>query len=187
MAVKLSQKQQQTIVLIVMLVVGGGWAYWNYMLKPTFSEIKEKKSRLEKLKNDIAKAERQARRLPALKHEKEKLSQELEKLEKQLPRGKDVPNIIRTISREAIQENLIFQSLDPQANTQRNFFEIIPFKISMKGELNSLVRFLSSLGQGERIFKAENFTFAPIGSSEEMGIMQLNIGFTLLTYAYTGG
>lgn len=185
MAAKLTQKQQQIIVLAVIFVFGFFYVYWTYLLKPTLADIKEKREKLSGLEQKIVSAEKQARRLPALKNEKEKLTIELARLEKQLPREKDTPNIIRTLTREALQENLEFVQLRPKPNENKNFFEIIPFDLQMKGTLNQLARFLASLGQSDRIFKAENFTLAPIGNEESSQIL-LNISYTLKTYAFTG-
>jgi type IV pilus assembly protein PilO len=182
---KLSKQQQQTILASVMFVVLGGYVYWTYMLKPQLAAIAERKMKLDELMGKIEVVERQARRLPALQAEREKLRLELAGLEKQLPKDKDVPNIIRTLTKEAQSENLVFSRLGPRPPTRRDFFEVIPFDVQFTGSLQALARFLASLGQQERIFQAQNITLTP-NSGGETGLINLSISLTILTYAYSG-
>src|SRR5262245_9235513 len=124
---KLTKQQQQMLVLVVAFVFGGGYVYWNYMLKPTLENIKTRQVKYNDLIAKSETAERQARRLPALQQELAALQVELSSLEKQLPKDKDIPNIIRTLTREALQENLQFARFGPKPPSRQQFFEIIPF------------------------------------------------------------
>jgi len=183
---KMSQKQIQLIAVAALIVIGGGYVYWNYFLKPEFNSIRDNTVKLNDLKQKIESAEREARRLPALKDERERLTTELSRLEKQLPKDKDVPNIIRALTREALQESLDFRQFAPKATVQKQYFAVVPFDIQMSGSLSALARFFTSLGQNERIFKFQNVKLTP-RSGDESGMTFLNISFSVETYAYTGG
>lgn len=186
---KLTKQQQQVLVAVLIFVFGGGYVYWNYLLKPTLENIRVRQDKHKELLAKIESAERQARRLPALQAELTQLQTELSSLEKQLPKDKDVPNIIRTLTREAIQENLQFSRLAPRAPQRQQYFEIIPFELQFSGTLHALARFLASLGQQDRIFQAQNIQLTP-GSGgttpEALGSTILSITLTIQTYAYTG-
>ena len=157
------------------------------MLKPTLSDINTRETKYKDLIAKIETAERQARRLPALQNELAALQVELSSLEKQLPKDKDVPNIIRTLTREALQEGLTFSRLSPKAAARQQYFDIIPFDLSFTGTLHSFARFLASLGQQDRIFQAQNITLSPSGvQSDTQGFTILNIQLTIQTYAYSG-
>jgi type IV pilus assembly protein PilO len=184
---KLTKQQQQIVAFVVMFIVGGGYFYWNYMLKPTMQNIHQREERYQELLAKIDTAERQARRLPALQNELAMLQQDLSSLEKQLPKDKDVPNILRILTREAIQEGLQFARLSPKVLSRQQYFEIIPFDLQFTGTLHSLARFLASLGQQDRIFQAQNVSLTPAGSqSDPQGLVPLTITLTILTYAYSG-
>lgn len=184
---KLTKQQQQLIFAIAIMVFGGGYVYWNYMLKPTLEKIKVQEAKYKELADKIEVAQRQARRLPALTHERDQLLVELRALEKQLPKDKDMPNILRTLTKQAMQEDLDFRQLTPKAAIRRDYFEIIPFDLQMTGTLHSLGRFLASLGQEDRIFQAQNVNLTLSGSSAETGgLPNLNISLTIQTYAYSG-
>src|SRR5690242_1782192 len=114
MAVKLTKQQQQLVAALLMGVIGGSYFYWTYMLRPTLAQIKERQAKYTELTGKIETAERQARRLPALQLEYATLQQDLLSLEKQLPTDKDLPNIIRVLTRQALQENLQFGRLAPK-------------------------------------------------------------------------
>lgn len=184
---KLTKQQQQIIALALMFVVGGGYFYWNFMLKPTLEKIKTNEATYADLIAKIETAERQARRLPALQNELAKLEVDLASLEKQLPKDKDVPNIIRILTREAIQQGLQFVRLGPKPANRQQYFEIIPFDLQFTGTMHSLARFLSSLGQQDRIFQAQNITMTPGGSAtDSQGVVNLNLTLTIQTYSYAG-
>ncbi len=184
---KLTKQQQQTIVLAAIFLVGGGYFYWNFMLKPTMENIRVREEKYRELVEKIQTAERQARRLPALQNELAKLEVELASLEKQLPKDKDVPNIIRILTREAIQQGLIFVRLAPKPANKQQFFEIIPFDVQFQGTMHALAKFLASLGQQERIFQAQNISLSPAsGTQGEQGVVNLNINLSIQTYSYAG-
>jgi type IV pilus assembly protein PilO len=183
----LTKQQQQVVVAVSLFVLCGGYVYWNYMLKPTMENIRTREATLQDLDSKIETAERQARRLPALRSEKEKLELELSSLEKQLPKDKDMPNILRILTREALQEDLQFTRLAPRPTNKQQFFEIIPFEVQFTGTLHAFARFLASLGQQDRIFQAQSITLSPGGSqADNQGFTGLNISLTIQTYAYTG-
>lgn len=182
---KLTKQQQQLLVGIIVFVLGGGYVYWNYMLKPTLDQIKRQEHQLADLTKKIEDAERQARRLPALQLEYATLQQDLVSLEKQLPTDKDLPNIIRVLTRQALQENLQFMRLAPKPLVRQEYFEIIPFDLQFTGTLHSLARFLAALGQQDRIFQAQNLSLTVISNGDpQLGTM-LNMTLLIQTYAYT--
>ncbi len=180
-------KQQQTLIAAAVGFVFVLYAYFTYLLNPTLADIKAKQNRLGDLTQQIENAERQARRLPALMAEKEALEKELVSLEKQLPRDQDKPNIIRALTREAIQENIEFERLTPKPVETRDFFQVIPFDVVFLGNLQSFARFLASLGQQDRIFQAQNIKLAPRGNAADGGgMVPLSITLAIQTYAYSG-
>jgi len=180
-------KQQQTLIAAVAGFAFFLYAYFTYLLNPTLADIKTKQASLQDLTQKIENAERQARRLPALMAEKEQLEKDLVRLEGQLPRDQDRPNILRALTREAIQENLDFERIVPKTVEPREFFQVIPFEITFVGNLHGLARFLASLGQQDRIFQAQNIQLTPRGSiTDGGGLIPLSITLVIQTYAYSG-
>lgn len=180
-------KEQQKIVVLLVMVVLGVYMYYTQLLKPTLIKIKDDQVKYEDLKAKIETAERQARRLPAMREELDRLQVDLSNLEKQLPKDKDVPNIIRILTREAAQENLTFVRLAPKPTTKREFFDVIPFDVTFTGPLHAFTRFLASMGQEDRIFQAQGINLSPAGSpTDGGGVQNLSITLTILTYAYAG-
>lgn len=184
---KLTKQQQQMIFLVLIGVFGGGYVYFKYMLTPTLKTIKERQAKYTELVQQIETAERQARRLPQLQAEYAQLQTQLTSLEKQLPTDKDIPGILRSVTREAMDQNLNFVSLKPNdaKRDPSNYFDVLEFDVQMTGSLQAFVRFMASLGQQERIYQFERLSLSAKDSGEG-GVVSLNINFTLKTYAYVG-
>ncbi len=186
---KLTKQQQQMLVLVIAGVLGGGYVYFNYLLGPTLKTIGERKTKYAELVQQIEVAERQARRLPQLQAEYAQLQTQLSSIEKQLPTDKDIPGILRTVTRGALDENLGFVSLKPNdpKRDPSNYFDVLEFEVQMTGSLQSFVRFMATLGQQDRIFQFEKLSVTnPSGNVDPTGLMNLTINFTLKTYAYVG-
>jgi Tfp pilus assembly protein PilO len=88
-----------------------------------------------------------------------------------------------------MDENLNFVSLkpnDPKRDTS-NYFDVLEFEVQMSGSLQAFVRFMSSLGQQDRIFQFEKLSLTGSGTGPETtGVSILSINFILKTYAYVG-
>ncbi len=69
MGKNLTKEQQQLIILILIFVLGGGYVYWNYLLKPTTEKIQRYEAEHKDLISKIQRAEKQAKRLHAKKNE----------------------------------------------------------------------------------------------------------------------
>ncbi|MFN0116963.1 MAG: type 4a pilus biogenesis protein PilO [Elusimicrobiota bacterium] len=182
----MNKEQQKILVVLLMFLIGGGYTYWNYLLRPILASIKVDKEKLSDLNAKIENAERQTRRLAAITAERDQLQFELVELEKQLPKDKDLPNIIRTITREALAHNIQFNRFAPRGGSKQQYFEILPFDLQISGTLTSLAQFLASLGQQERIFQAQNIVLSPSSSPEGSSEIILNITLIIQTYAYSG-
>lgn len=179
-------REQQFLIGSLLLFIAGLYYYFNYMISPVMKKIDIQKIQYTELQAQIQEAEREARRLPILQAQSEKLIAELSQLEKQLPKDKDIPNVLRTLTKEALRENLRFVRVSPGRFADRQYFEIIPFDIQFTGSVHSFIRFLATLGQQDRIYKAGNITFTPSGGKSSDGEVALNIQVSIETYAYKG-
>jgi type IV pilus assembly protein PilO len=176
-------KEQQQLIAVAVGCIALMWAYYVYLLKPKNAEIERKRGEYESVRQKVEQAQAQAKRLPILQREYETLQVELTSMEKQLPTDKDFPGILRLVTREALAENLTFQSLRPLDPKKENFFEVIEFEVTMSGPLQNFVRFMSSLGQQDRIFQFERLNLNGTQGGDEMNV---NASFNLKTYAYGG-
>lgn len=176
------------MAFLVAFLIGGGWVYYSYLLKPTLQQISDRQTKLTDLIGQIETAERQARRLPQLQAEYAQLQGQLASMEKELPKEKDFPGILRIVTREATSENLGFVSLKPNdpKRDSSNYFDVLEYEVQMTGSLQSFVRFMTSLGQQERIFQFDRLSLTTGSQTEGSGLTNLTITFLLKTYAYAG-
>lgn len=181
-------KEQQTIIVVLIALVGFGYVYWNYLLKPIMAQISERQAKHADLVQKIDEAKRFVDRLPVLIADKNNLEIQLKAIEKQLPRDRDVPGIITLLTKEAQAEDLLFSSMRPIDPRKDNYFEVIEFEVTMVGQFHNLMRFMSSLGQQDRIFQFDKLNITGFGGATpgQEGLINLNFSFSVKTYAYVG-
>lgn len=179
-------KDQQILVVVAFGFIVFCYFYWGNFLKPTMSVINEREKKLQELTQRVQSAEMESRRLPQLQADLADLQSKLTLLEKQLPTEKDFPGILRLVTKEVTKENLELNSLTPVDPKREQYFDVLSFDMALTGSLHNFVRFMTSMGQQERIFQFERVNFSLGGNKADSGLIFLNITFTLKTYAYVG-
>ncbi|MBI4386832.1 MAG: type 4a pilus biogenesis protein PilO [Elusimicrobia bacterium] len=183
--IQLTKAQQQLLVAAVLFVGGGGYAYIRYFWLPFSKRINEAKTKIEEVDRKIEKAQSQAARLDRLKKELEMLSQQAADAEKRLPKSKDIPAIIDTLSRLTRRYHVELRSFAPGAPAQKEFFTEIPYALNVSGSYHDIGRFFAAIASEERIFNVRNVSYTP-GSVSASGVQLLNVVFTLVSYQYKG-
>jgi Tfp pilus assembly protein PilO len=180
----LTQEQQKQVVLAVVVAVGFPYAWWRYLMSPTMAKIKTVQEENQKIEDKVAAMKRTAARLGALEKERDELMAEVSKAEKKLPRQNNVEEIIRIMTEQSQSHKIYVGSFAPQKETAKQYFVELPFGVSFSANFNSLGRFLSSLGQQERILSARNLSISY--SLNEARDHTVGGSFTLMAYAFKG-
>ncbi|MBI4395837.1 MAG: type 4a pilus biogenesis protein PilO [Elusimicrobia bacterium] len=180
----LSKQQQQQIVMVVMFVAGFSYVYWNYLLKPTNAKITKLDTELTRVLDEVETMKRTANRLPALQREFDDLNAQVGQAEKRLPKEKNLEEVLRIVTTEAIKHHVSILSFSPGTERPQNYFIEIPINLSFQGQFHTLGKFLSVLGQQERILAARNVqvTYSPNTKKGHT----LNGSFSLLAYVFKG-
>ncbi len=180
MAIQLSKQQQIIGASLILFFVGGG-----IYIKLFWLPISEKQAKLmeqiEQIDSKIAKAEAQASRLKRLQDELATLNQQAIEAEKRLPKNKDVPEILITISRLAEKNRVTILSFAPGPQKSQQYFIELAYPMSVRGSYHSIGRFLASIALETRIFNVRDVIYPLPGPDGEMSVT-----FTLLTYQYKG-
>jgi Tfp pilus assembly protein PilO len=168
----------------VLVVAGFGYVYWNYCLKPTNEKIRKTSAQLTEVLDKVETMKRTATRLPALERESQELQAEVGKTEKRLPRQKNVEEIIRILTEHSAKLNVAVISFSPSGETAQNYFIEVPFTLSVSGGLHSIAKFLTILGQQERILNARNLSLNY--SPDPRRGRTVTGSFTLMAYVFRG-
>ena len=116
--------------------------------------------------------------------EKEALLAEVSKAEKKLPKQKNLEEIIRIVTEQAQRQKIFIGNFNPEAERPQNYFVEIPFGITFTANVNSLCRFLSAMGQQERIMAARNLNLN-FSANAKRG-HTVSGSFSLLAYIFKG-
>lgn len=145
-------KIQQLIIMMPIILIAGIFGYFKYLLSPLSEKSKALNLELEQIKKDYKDSEARAARLPKLEQEITVLNNEIKEIEKRLPPGADVPNLIRLLSKKMETYQIIWNRLAPGTQSSKEHyiehFYTIPFTCSY----HNLALFLTEVGQMERIF-----------------------------------
>jgi type IV pilus assembly protein PilO len=90
------------------------------------------------------------------KAEFEKVKKELEFVIKRLPSKKEIPELLKTITKLALKSNIELVSFRPGKSVSKEVYEEIPVNLFVKGTYHNLGLFLTKIGNLERIITPSN-------------------------------
>ncbi len=180
----LTQDQQKQIFLVAVVVVVFPFFWWKMLMTPALDSIKAKRDDNQKIEGEVDTMKRTAARLGALEKERDALAAEVGKAEKKLPRSKNLEEIIRIVTEQAQRQKIFIATFSPEAERPQNYYVEIPFGISFTANIHSLARFLSAMGQQERIMAAKNLTMS-FSLNAKRG-HTVTGSFSLIAYIFKG-
>ena len=135
-------------VVVAGLAVFG---FWHFYVTEMQADIDIRQSRLNTLRNDVARGLATARRLPEFQAQVTELEHRLDGLKAVLPEEKDVAEILRRVQGLATQSNLSIQRFTPQKQTQQALYAELPYKLQAEGTYHDLGRFFDRVSKFHRI------------------------------------
>ena len=175
------QKNNNLATIVVAVVMFGGMAgffYFKYLWKP-FSERKAKaEKKIEQIEGDIAKALVISKRIDQLNAEIAKLRKREQEAENRLPRGKQLPNLVRGITAMARESGVTISRIVPQQTVKMPFYSQSAYALNGSGTFYSVYRFIAELAISERIYTVENLRISA-GSGKDV-----SVSFNLMAYDY---
>lgn len=181
----MTKQMIQNIVVMVLFLVLIAYAGNRYLLGPQKQRYNEAWTKLDQTQKKLAEMKQRALELPRLQADMKILEQEVAELEKLLPREKEIPQLLRSMTKTAQQYQLKITQITPQAVVAQANYNELPFLISVQGTYHSLGFFLADMGQGGRLMSSRNLTIAPLGSSKN-GSASITATFVLVAYTFKG-
>ena len=166
------------LVAVLMFSAMGGFFYFKYLWKP-FSLRKEKAvKKIEQIDADIAKALVISKRIDQLNAEIAQLRVREKDAENRLPRGKQLPNLVRGITAMARDCGVTVSRIVPQQTNKMPFYSQSVYALNGSGTFYGVYRFIAELAVSERIYTIESLR---IGAGSG-GIV--TVSFNLMAYEY---
>jgi type IV pilus assembly protein PilO len=180
----LSKQQQQQVVLAVLLGAGVLYAFWSYGWKPTNEKITRLTVELNETLDKVETMKRIAQRLPALQREYDELLVMVSQTEKRLPREKNLQDILRIVTDLSQKHQVSVMSFTPQSPVEKTIHSEVPVTLSISGAFHNVGKFMSALGQEERILSASQLNISYLSGSKKG--QTVTGSFILTAYVFKG-
>jgi type IV pilus assembly protein PilO len=176
----------------ILIAIGGSlfvtlvilWAYSAYFYTPLHRDILKSQSDIQDLQKRLQVAKDRAQQLSKMQQEMASLQVDVAQLEKQLPKDRELPALIRTLTHRAESYGLVLSSVAPGKPVSKGLYDEIPYNLTVTASFHGLGHFLTSLGKGDRLFAARNLALVP--SSKTDPSKSVNATFQLITFKYHG-
>jgi type IV pilus assembly protein PilO len=133
------------------LGLSGAGAFYYYYELPMNSDIAAREFQLTSLRNDAAKGQATARKLPAFRAQVAELEGRLDNLKAVLPDEKDVSDLLRRMQVEAARSNLEIKGFKPSPTVTKQLHAEWPITLELEGTYHNLATFFDRLGKFTRI------------------------------------
>ncbi|RWX48996.1 type IV pilus assembly protein PilO [Candidatus Electrothrix marina] len=166
------------IVLVFALAAGG----YFFIFAPNLEKIKTLESEKTSLQADVDKAEKASKNLKQHEAELVEAEKKFEEISIVLPKTKEIPALLTSISDHGTSAGLDFNSFTPGNESPKEFYAEIPISITVSGPYHNVGYFLDQVSKLERIVTVQDIT---MGSPKLVeGEMLLSSSCNLLTYRF---
>lgn len=162
---KISKEQRFGLYALVILVLIGGYVYWSYL---------PKEREFDKLIQDRNDKEVQLRKTPIQKKNLERLEKEINDMEDkltsvkmQLPKEKEIPDLLKNIDSKGRESNIDFLYFKPQPIVTKEFYGEVPIMLNVKGRFHDVAFFLNKLAGLPRLISVSNIKIFNASDNDE--------------------
>lgn len=176
--IPLQQKLIGVGVAVALILVG----VWFMSIDPARTTIAENDEKIQKQEAELLKLQQQAQHRTQFMREVERLKQRLREAEEQLPKGAEVPKLLRDIAYEAQQSGLRLDRFEIQSESQQGDFSQVPVKMSVRGSYHEIAVFFDRLSKMPRIVNVTDLNM----TTPQMENKKLVVGssYTATTYRF---
>ena len=186
MALIPSDKKQQKALVGIIAAAGALYAFYTYWYGPQVEEVSGMESRVETLETRNRQAQVQAARGGTDLEERNALyERHVAELEELIPRGEEVPQLIRTINQQARATQVMVATMNPEPDQPGEFYTKQGWSLQVIGEYDNVGRFITSVASLQRIITPVDVDVATYTPPVGMGMDYLApvvVTFRIETY-----
>ncbi|MDI6763567.1 MAG: type 4a pilus biogenesis protein PilO [Thermodesulfobacteriota bacterium] len=147
---------KKILILIGILCVIAGIYFYLFFI-PLQNDMKALRTELDKLMKELNEGRMITRDLEKFKGQVEKLNAELTSALTQLPNEKEIPEILKSISRLGKESNLEFTLFKPKPEEPQQFYARVPIDLVVVGSFHNTGLFFDKIGKLPRIINVLDF------------------------------
>jgi len=152
---KLPTSKKAMILAGILCVITGIYVYVFFI--PVQNEKEVLKTELNKLMKELNEGKMITRDLEKFKGQVEKLNIELANALTQLPNEKEIPEILKNISRLGKESNLEFTLFRPKTEQPQQFYANVPIDLVIIGSYHNIGTFFDKISKLPRIINVVDF------------------------------
>lgn len=150
---------KKILILIGILCVIAGMYFYLFFI-PVQNDLKVLRVELDKLIKELNEGKMITRDLEKFKGQVEKLNVELKDALTQLPNEKEIPEILKSISRLGKESNLEFTLFKPKPEEPQQFYARVPIDLVVVGSYHNTGLFFDKIGKLPRIINVVDFNMS---------------------------
>lgn len=170
-----------SVAIVVMTLYG----FSAFFYSPLHKEILALQSSVQDLQRQLNAMRGRAQQLSKMQEEMASLQVDVADLEKQLPKDRELPSLIRILTHRAETYGLTLSILTPGKALPKGLYDEIPYSVNLSTSFNNLGHFLTAMGKGDRLFAARNLALTPASAKTDPS-RTINATFTLIAFRYHG-
>ncbi|GIW40432.1 MAG: pilus assembly protein PilO [Candidatus Binatia bacterium] len=173
---------RQRVLFGLTLFLGSLFLYLSWFYWPLSAQVRERRELVENLKVRLERERKLAANLDRMRQIVAELDAALRKATAQLPDGKEIPELLSSISslgREAGLEILVFRQ---EPERYQDFYAEVPVQIQAAGSYYQLASFFQKLGRLDRIVNVSGIRIRE--ESVEGGNVRLTTQCSVTTYRF---
>lgn len=171
------RKRLLAIIVAVVLIAASG-AFYKYGLAENKIRIHDLEEKHAAYIDSVNKARTVAERLDEMKRRLRIAELQWEKATEMLPREKEIPDLLTSITRVGARNNISFRLFQPNPMKPEDIYVSVPVKVGVSGTYHNLGSFLSAIGNLPRIVRVSGLRL--VGSRAEG--TSVSADFMLTTY-----
>ncbi|OGS22615.1 MAG: hypothetical protein A2252_03280 [Elusimicrobia bacterium RIFOXYA2_FULL_39_19] len=181
------KKEQQIYIFIGIGLVAFIFVYFNFLLNPVNKGIKTKTSKIKETIEMLEQAKRESLQLEEFKVKSQILEMEIKELQERLPKTKDLPDLIRRITKDSEKFGIKIQNFQPRptVTTVSSEYDEIPFGIQYIANFHTLGHFLAEIGQEKRLLSTKDLQITSQAGQDKSKTISGSI--TLIAFITKGG
>ncbi|MCS7199139.1 MAG: type 4a pilus biogenesis protein PilO [Caldimicrobium sp.] len=176
-----TSSRREKVLLFIVTFIGPAFLFFKFYYEPARNKIKILQEDIKKLELEIAKLEGFVKREKGVEAQIKQRKLFLEEVKQILPTEQEIPQLLKDVSMLAKRNGLEILTFTPRGEEKRNYYNIIPFDLHIKGSFTNTLKFLNEV---ERLARLVKLNSLEIITSEKDDKLTIKANF--ITYKYTG-
>ena len=142
------------IIPALLLILGA--AYWHFLYQPRAEDIARLDEQIAQTRHTLEKHRSIAAKYDEFRAKVAKLEEQLLEALTQLPKRREIPDLIRQISDLGVRTGLQISLIRPQPEQPKEFYAEVPIAVTVVGPYHAVGQFFDALGGLSRIISVSN-------------------------------